>query len=68
MLPWWSSGPAALAELRLHPHIVGAPIVAYWFEKALNIHQQHRDTPFMTFGEIGDWFIETDSTKRADVA
>ena len=47
---------------------VRAPIVAYWFEKAWDVLQQHRETPFMTFGGIGDWFIETDSTNGADVA
>ena len=52
----------------LHPHIVGTPHVAYWFEKALDLLQAHPQTVFMTSSEIGDWFVEADGTGGAEVA
>ena len=52
----------------LHPHIIGVPHIAYYFEKALDLLLEHPQTVFMTSGQIGDWFVEADGTGGADVA
>ena len=52
----------------LHPHIIGVPHIAYYFEKALDRLLAHPQTIFMTSREIGDWFIEADGTDGAEVA
>ena len=54
--------------LGLHPHIIGVPHIAYYFERALDLLGQRQDTVFMTSSEIGDWFVEADGTNGADVA
>ena len=51
----------------LHPHIIGVPHIAYYFEKALDLLLAHPDTVFMTSSQIGDWFIEADGTGGAEV-
>jgi allantoinase len=51
----------------LHPHIVGVPHIAYYFEKALDLLAQRSDTVFMTSSQIGDWFLEADGTDGMDV-
>jgi len=52
----------------LHPHIIGTPHVAYWFEKCLDILMDHPKTIFMTSQQIGDWFVTADGTNGAEVA
>lgn len=52
----------------LHPHIIGVPHIAYYFEKALDILMARQDTVFMTSSQIGDWFVEADGTGGAEVA
>lgn len=51
----------------LHPHLVGVPHIAYWFEKALDLLMDQPEVIFMTSSEIGDWFIEADGTGGAEV-
>ena len=46
----------------LHPHIIGVPHRAYWFEKALDELQARADTVFMTSSQIADWFVAADGT------
>lgn len=52
----------------LHPHIIGVPHIAYYFEKGLDRLLAHPQTIFMTSQQIGDWFIEADGTDGAEVA
>lgn len=52
----------------LHPHIIGTPHIAYYFEKALDILMAHPQVTFMTSHQIGDWFIDAEGTNGADVA
>ncbi len=52
----------------LHPHIIGVPHIAYWFEKCLDILMEHQQTIFMTSQQIGDWFVAADGTGGAEVA
>ena len=52
----------------LHPHIIGTPHIAYWFEKALDLLMEHPQTTFMTSRQIGDWFVAADGTGGAEVA
>ena len=54
--------------LALHPHIVGVPHVAHYFEKALDLLIARDDTIFVTSSTLGDWFIEADGTSGADLA
>ncbi|MGI9520275.1 MAG: polysaccharide deacetylase family protein [Hyphomicrobiaceae bacterium] len=51
----------------LHPHIVGVPHLAYYFEKALDILVGHSDTTFVTSSQLGDWFVDADGTGGASV-
>jgi peptidoglycan/xylan/chitin deacetylase (PgdA/CDA1 family) len=51
----------------LHPHIVGVPHIAYFFEKALDLLVNRSDTIFVTSSEIGDWFVAADGTGGADL-
>lgn len=57
-----------IITLALHPHIIGVPHIAYYFEKALDFLMQRDDTVFVTSSTMGDWFIEADGTNGADVA
>ncbi len=52
----------------LHPHLIGVPHVAYYFEKALDRLIARSDTTFVTSSEMGDWFVAADGTGGADVA
>ena len=52
----------------LHPHIIGVPHIAYYFEKALDLLLDHPSTIFATSSQIGDWFTEADGTGGAEVA
>ncbi len=52
----------------LHPHVVGVPHIAYFFEKALDLLVDRADTVFVTSSQIGDWFIEADGTGGTEVA
>jgi peptidoglycan/xylan/chitin deacetylase (PgdA/CDA1 family) len=52
----------------LHPHIVGVPHIAHFFEKALDLLVDRSDTVFVTSSQIGDWFIAADGTGGAEVA
>jgi peptidoglycan/xylan/chitin deacetylase (PgdA/CDA1 family) len=53
--------------LGLHPHIIGVPHIAYYFEKALDVLLERDDVTFMTSSEIGNWFIAADGTNGAAV-
>ncbi|MHA1529335.1 MAG: polysaccharide deacetylase family protein [Alphaproteobacteria bacterium] len=52
----------------LHPHVIGVPHIAYFFEKALDLLVDRSDTVFVTSSQIGDWFIDADGTGGAEVA
>jgi peptidoglycan/xylan/chitin deacetylase (PgdA/CDA1 family) len=52
----------------LHPHLIGVPHRAYWFEKILDLLTARDDTAFVTGSEIADWFVEADGTNGAAVA
>jgi peptidoglycan/xylan/chitin deacetylase (PgdA/CDA1 family) len=52
----------------LHPHIIGVPHIAYYFEKAIDILLDHPATVFVTSSQIGDWFIAADESGGAEVA
>ena len=52
----------------LHPHIIGVPHIAYYFEKALDLLLAHPQTVFVTSSQLGDWFIAADGTDGVDVA
>lgn len=54
--------------LALHPHIIGVPHIAHYFEKALDLLMKRDDTVFVTSSTLGDWFIEADGTGGAEVA
>lgn len=51
----------------LHPHIVGVPHIAHYFEKALDLLTARADTVFVTSSQIGDWFTAADGTGGAEV-
>ena len=51
----------------LHPHIIGVPHIAYYFEKALDILVNRSDTVFVTSSQMGDWFVKADGTHGADL-
>ena len=59
---------ARILTFGLHPHIVGVPHVAYYFEKALDLLADRPDTVFVTSSEMGDWFVQADGTNGAEVA
>ncbi|OED42033.1 hypothetical protein AB833_08140 [Chromatiales bacterium (ex Bugula neritina AB1)] len=52
----------------LHPHIIGVPHIARYFEQALDLLVNRDDTTFVTSSTMGDWFIEADGTNGAAVA
>ncbi len=52
----------------LHPHIIGVPHIAYYFEKALDRLAERNDTVFVTSSIMGDWFVAADGTDGAEVA
>ncbi len=51
----------------LHPHIIGVPHIAYYFEKALDLLVTRDDVVFVTSSVIGDWFIAADGTGGAEM-
>ncbi len=51
----------------LHPHIIGVPHIAYYFEKALDILVNRSDTVFVTSSQMGDWFIDADGTNGSEL-
>ncbi len=51
--------------LALHPHIIGVPHIAYYFEKALDLLMARDDTVFVTSSIMGDWFVDADGTGGA---
>lgn len=53
--------------LALHPHLIGVPHVAHYFERALDLLQRRDDTVFVTSSILGDWFIAADGTGGADL-
>ncbi|MFY0691718.1 MAG: polysaccharide deacetylase family protein [Paracoccaceae bacterium] len=57
-----------IITLALHPHIIGVPHIAYYFEKALDLLAERDDTVFVTSSTMGDWFIEADGTHGAELA
>ena len=58
---------ARILTFGLHPHIIGVPHIAYYFEKALDMLLSRSDTVFVTSSEMGDWFIEADGTNGAEL-
>jgi hypothetical protein len=54
-------------SIGLHPHIVGVPHRLYYLEKALDLLMSRTDTIFVTSSEIADWFVEVDTTGRAEL-
>ena len=53
--------------LALHPHIIGVPHIAHYFEAALDLLQARNDTVFLTSSGIGDWYAEADPDGAAKV-
>ncbi len=53
--------------LALHPHLIGVPHVAHFFEKSLDLLVKRSDTVFVTSSVMGDWFVEADGTGGADL-
>lgn len=51
--------------LALHPHLIGVPHVAHFFERALDLLQKRDDTVFVTSSVMGEWFVEADGTGGA---
>ena len=51
----------------LHPHIIGVPHIAYYFEKALDILVNRSDTVFVTSSQMRDWFIDADGTNGSEL-
>jgi peptidoglycan/xylan/chitin deacetylase (PgdA/CDA1 family) len=56
-----------ILTLALHPHIIGVPHLAHYFEQALDLLMDRTDTQFVTSSVIGDWFIATDGTHGGDL-
>lgn len=54
--------------LALHPHLIGVPHVAHYFERALDLIQARSDTVFVTSSTLGDWFIAADGTGGAHLS
>lgn len=54
--------------LALHPHIIGVPHIAYYFEQALDLLAAREDTVFVTSSIMGDWFVAADGTNGAELA
>ncbi len=52
----------------LHPHIIGVPHIAHYFEQALDLLVNRNDTVFVTSSIMGDWFVEADGTAGANLA
>ncbi len=48
--------------IALHPHLIGVPHRAYWFEKVLDLLVARNDTLFVTGSEVADWFRAADGT------
>ena len=46
-----------IITIGLHPHIMGVPHRAYYFERMLDMLQEREDTIFVTSSQIGDWFL-----------
>lgn len=53
--------------LGLHPHIIGVPHIAYYFEQALDLLMKRDDTIFVTSSIMGNWFIDADKTNGIEV-
>ncbi|SIT13335.1 Polysaccharide deacetylase [Roseivivax lentus] len=53
--------------LALHPHIIGVPHIAHYFEAALELLTARDDTVFLTSSGIGDWYAEADPDGAARV-
>jgi len=56
-----------VVTLALHPHIIGVPSVAHYFEQALDLLVQRDDTTFATSTQIGQWFIQADGTNGSNL-
>lgn len=63
-----SEDQARILTFGLHPHIIGVPHIAYFFEMALDMLVNRTDTVFVTSSQMGDWFVQADGTGGADVA
>jgi allantoinase len=46
-----------ILTIGLHPHIIGVPHRAYYFEQILDLLLQRSDTIFVTSSQIGEWFL-----------
>ncbi|MGB7184487.1 MAG: polysaccharide deacetylase family protein [Burkholderiaceae bacterium] len=53
--------------LALHPHIIGVPSNAHYFEHALDLLLQRDDTVFVTSSVLGDWFISEDGSNGSEL-
>lgn len=53
--------------LSLHPHIIGVPHAAHYFEAALDLLLARDDTIFLTSSGIGDWYAAADPDGAARV-
>ncbi|MDJ0992879.1 MAG: polysaccharide deacetylase family protein [Dinoroseobacter sp.] len=61
------TGQPRIITLALHPHIIGVPHIAHYFEEALDLLKARDDTVFVTSSQMGDWFVSADATGGADV-
>jgi allantoinase len=61
------TGQPRVITLALHPHIIGVPHIAYYFEQALDLLAAREDTVFVTSSMMGDWFVAADGTGGADL-
>lgn len=61
------TGQPRVITLALHPHIIGVPHIAYYFEQALDLLAAREDTVFVTSSTMGDWFVAADGTGGADL-
>ena len=51
----------------MHPHIIGVPHVAHYFQRALDLLMARDDVVFVTSSTMGDWFLRADGTGGADL-
>lgn len=58
---------ARILTFGLHPHIIGVPHIAYYFEKALDLLVNRSDTVFVTSSTMGDWFVKADGTNGREL-
>jgi peptidoglycan/xylan/chitin deacetylase (PgdA/CDA1 family) len=59
------TGQPKIITLALHPHIIGVPHIAHYFEQALDLLAARDDTVFVTSSQMGDWFAAADAAGAA---